>query len=82
VQRKGSILWAADRPVDDIQEGILCFNLSTEDPSTNYYTSIGGAHFHECSAVTYAMSSLDTPVYHDYLPEFASDDPYALVVDI
>jgi ubiquinone/menaquinone biosynthesis C-methylase UbiE len=36
----------------------------------------------EIVTVTYAMSSLDTPVYHDYLREFAPDDPDALVVDI
>jgi ubiquinone/menaquinone biosynthesis C-methylase UbiE len=82
LQRKGSTIWAADRPVGDIQEGILRFNLSLEDPSTNYYTSAGGAHFHERSAVSYAMSSLDTPVYHNYLREFAPDDPDKLVVDI
>jgi SAM-dependent methyltransferase len=82
LQRKGSTLCAADRPVGEIQAGILRFKLSREDPSTNYYTSIGGAHFHERAAVTYAMSSLDTPVYHDYLQEFAPDDLDALVVDI
>jgi ubiquinone/menaquinone biosynthesis C-methylase UbiE len=82
LQRKGSTLCAADRPVGEIQAGILRFNLSREDPSTNYYTSIGGANFHERAAVTYAMSSLDTAVYHDYLQAFAPDDLDALVVDI
>jgi hypothetical protein len=44
------ILWAADQPVGHIDQGILRFNLPGGDPSTEYYRTIGGAHFHERSA--------------------------------
>ena len=52
------------------------------DPSTEYYRGIGGAHFHERSVVPYAMTALDTPVYRDYLRDFAPDDRDILVVDV
>jgi ubiquinone/menaquinone biosynthesis C-methylase UbiE len=54
----------------------------SEDPSMEYYRTIGGAHFHEHSAVPFAMTSLDTPVYHDYLREFAPNNHDSLVVDV
>jgi ubiquinone/menaquinone biosynthesis C-methylase UbiE len=76
------ILWAADQPIGRIDQGILRFNMPSGDPSTEYYRTIGGAHFHERSAVPYAMTALDTPVYRDYLREFAPDDHDMLVVDV
>jgi len=68
---EGRILWAADRPIGRIDQGILRFDMTSGDPSTEYYRTIGGAHFHERSVVPYAMTALDTPVYHDYLRGFA-----------
>ncbi len=79
---EGRIVWAADQPIGQMDQGILRFNMPSGDPSTEYYRSIGGAHFHERSAVPYAMTALDTPVYHDYLREFAPDDHDILVVDV
>jgi ubiquinone/menaquinone biosynthesis C-methylase UbiE len=76
------ILWATDQPIGRIDQGILRFNMPSGDPSTDYYRTIGGAHFHERSAVPYAMTALDTPVYHDYLRAFAPDDHDLLVVDV
>jgi len=78
----GRILRAADQPIGRINQGILCFDMPRGDPSTEYYRTIGGAHFQERSAVPYAMTALDTPVYHDYLRQFAPDDHDALVVDV
>ena len=78
---EGRILWAADQLIGRIDQGILRFNMPG-DPSTEYYRTIGGAHFHERSAVPYAMTALDTPVYHDYLRQFAPDDHDILVVDV
>lgn len=79
---EGGILRAADQPIGRIDQGILRFNMPSGDPSTEYYRTVGGAHFHERSAVPYAMTALDTPVYHDYLREFAPDDHDILVVDV
>jgi hypothetical protein len=56
--------------------------MTSGDPSTEYYRTIGGAHFHERSVVPYAMTALDTPVYHDYLRGFAADNCDILVVDV
>jgi ubiquinone/menaquinone biosynthesis C-methylase UbiE len=75
-------LLVADQPIGRIDRGILRFDIPTRDASTEYYCAIGGAHFHERSAVPFAMSALDTPVYHDYLREFAPDDHDTLVADI
>jgi ubiquinone/menaquinone biosynthesis C-methylase UbiE len=78
----GKILRAADQPIGRIDQGILRFNMPRRDPSTEYYRTIGGAHFHERSAVPYAMTALDTPVYRDYLRLLAPDDHDILVVDV
>src|SRR5437762_1705874 len=79
---EGTVLWAADQRIGRIDQGILRFKIPSRDPSMEYYRSIGGAHFHERSAVRYAMTALDTPVYHDYLREFAPDDRDILLVDV
>jgi ubiquinone/menaquinone biosynthesis C-methylase UbiE len=79
---EGTTFWAADRPIGAIDNGILHFQMVSEDPSMEYYRTIGGAHFHERSAVPFAMTSLDTPVYHDYLREFAPNNHDSLVVDV
>lgn len=79
---EGGILRAGDQPIGQLDQGILRFNVPRGDPSTEYYRTIGGAHFHDRSAVPYAMTALDTPVYHDYLREFAPDDRDILVVDV
>ena len=80
--REGTTLWAGDRHMGRIDNGVLRFQMVNEDPSIEYYRTIGGAHFHERSAVPFAMTSLDTPVYHDYLREFAPNSRDALVVDV
>jgi|SRR5271166_1814287 len=78
----GRTLQADDQPIGRIAEGIVRFTMPRGDPSTEYYRAIGGAHFHERSAVPYAMTALDTVVYHDYLRELAPDDHDRLVVDV
>ena len=82
LQCDGGILRAAGQPIGRIDRGILRFKLPNGDPSTEYYRAVGGAHFHERSAVPYAMTVLDTPVYHEYLRELAPDSRDALVVDV
>ena len=79
---EAGILCAGDQPIGRIDQGILRFNMPNGDPSTEYYCAIGGAHFHERSATPYAMTALDTPVYHDYLREFAPDNHDLLLVDV
>lgn len=82
LRMEGTILRADDRPVGRIDKGVLRFDMPNGDPSTEYYRAIGGAHFHERSAVPYAMTALDTPVYHDYLRQLAPADHDMLVVDL
>lgn len=79
---EGTTVWAADRPIGAMDNGILRFQMVSEDASMEYYRTIGGAHFHERSALPFAMTSLDTPVYHDYLRDFAPDNHDSLVVDV
>ena len=79
---EGGVLWTANQAIGRIDQGILRFSMPSGDQSTEYYRTIGGAHFHERSAVSYAMTALDTPVYHDYLRGFAPDDHNILVVDV
>ena len=82
LRREGTILRANDKPVGRIAKGILRFDVPSTDPSTKYYRTVGGAHFHERSGFPYAMTALDTPVYHDYLREFAPNNHNILVVDV
>jgi ubiquinone/menaquinone biosynthesis C-methylase UbiE len=79
---ESGLLWVADRPIGRIVDGVLRFDMPGGDPSTEYYRAIGGAHFHERSAVSYAMTALDTPVYHDYLHELMPDDRNSLIIDL
>jgi ubiquinone/menaquinone biosynthesis C-methylase UbiE len=76
------VVWADDRPIGRMADGVLRFDMPRGDPSTEYYRVIGGAHFHERSAVSYAMTALDTPVYHDYLRELMPDDRDSLIIDV
>jgi len=64
------------------RDRVLEYPMSGADPSVAYYEQIGGAHFRERSAVGYAFSSLDTPVYHEYLKAFFCDDRDAVIVDV
>ena len=45
------ILRTDDQPIGRITKGILHFDMVREDPSTEYYRTIGGAHFHERASV-------------------------------
>ena len=69
------------RPVGEIEEGILRFAV-TEDASIAWYRSRGGSHFFERSHVPYAMSNLDTPMYHQYLASLRPADTNAAIVDV
>jgi ubiquinone/menaquinone biosynthesis C-methylase UbiE len=63
-------------------DGIACFPIATSDRSIEFYRGVGGARFHERSAVPYAMSALDTEVYHGYLAELRPRDPDSIIVDV
>jgi ubiquinone/menaquinone biosynthesis C-methylase UbiE len=79
---ESNILWTGERPIGRIDQGMLRFDTPGGDPSTEYYRAMGGAHFHERSAIGYAMTALDTPVYHDYLRDLVPDDRNSLVTDV
>lgn len=65
-----------------VENGIARFPIPAPDESITFYRSVGGAKFHERSKVAYAMTSLDTPVYHAYLEELRGDDPDDVIVDV
>ena len=79
---EGNILWTGERPIGRIDQGVLRFDMPRGDPSTEYYRAMGGAHFHERSAIGYAMTALDTPVYHDYLRDLVPDNRNSLITDV
>jgi ubiquinone/menaquinone biosynthesis C-methylase UbiE len=82
LQCENGILRTADQPIGRIDRGILHFDMPNGDPSTEYYRAIGGAHFHERAASRYAMTALDTAVYHRYLHGFAPESRDSTVVDV
>jgi SAM-dependent methyltransferase len=80
---EGDRLMTADGTVRaGIVDGVVRVVLPGEDPSIRFYRAVGGAHFQERSQVGYAMTTLDTSVYHGYLSEFRPDDMDALIVDV
>ena len=68
--------------VATLSGGIVHFDVSQGDPSIEYYRAIGGASFTERSAVPFAMSSLDTPIYHSYLEELRPASYDDVIVDV
>lgn len=65
-----------------IEDGVVRFGLPDGDGSIGFYQEIGGARFHERSQVGYAMTTLDTSVYHGYLAELRPASAAATIVDV
>jgi SAM-dependent methyltransferase len=65
-----------------VDRGIVRFPINSPDESIIFYKSIGGPHFHERTTEPFAMSSLDTPVYHAHLDELCPRDLDGPVVDV
>jgi SAM-dependent methyltransferase len=80
--RKHELVDTAGRPVGKFDNDVVRFAVTSDDASIEYYRSIGGAHFHERSTVPFAMTTLDTPVYHSYLREIAPPCHDITVVDV
>lgn len=82
IQRDGR-LRAVDGPqAGAIMDGVVRFPVEGSDSSIAFYREVGGAHFHERAAVAFAMSSLDTPVYHGYLEDLRPPNTEAIIVDV
>ncbi|PYR68346.1 MAG: hypothetical protein DMF88_09540 [Acidobacteria bacterium] len=62
--------------------GVLRAALPGNDPAITFYRDAGGAHFQERSRVGYAMTTLDTSVYHGYLAGIRPADLNAVIVDV
>src|SRR5215468_2236625 len=83
LREEGGRLVASDgEPAAHVAEGIARFALQERDDSIDFYRQVGGARFHERATVPYAMTALDTDVYHGYLAELRSADANALIVDV
>jgi SAM-dependent methyltransferase len=72
---------------DGFQAGLLegsiaRFPIILPDPGISFYREAGGARFHERTVEPFAMSSLDTPVYHAHLEELCPRDLTRPVVDV
>lgn len=80
-QRDGLLVDQSANGIACVENGVVRFMLEPNG-AIEYYRSIGGAHFHERSTVSYSMSALDAPVYRSYLETIAPADRDALIVDI
>jgi SAM-dependent methyltransferase len=76
------ILSDAGQPIGYVDSGVLRFGVPSDDPSIRFYQKLGGANFHERSKVGYAMTTLDMPVYAEYLKLIRPAAEQALVADI
>ena len=81
-EQRGRLIATDGEVAGTIVEGIACFPIPTSDRSIEFYRDVGGARFHERAAMPYAMSALDTAVYHGYLAELRPHDPDAVIVDV
>jgi ubiquinone/menaquinone biosynthesis C-methylase UbiE len=81
-EQQGRLIAPDGEVAGSIVEGIACFPIPTSDRSIEFYRDVGGARFHERAAMPYAMSALDTAVYHGYLSELRPHDPDAVIVDV
>src|SRR5262249_20211161 len=77
-----SLLLAGGKEVGRLETGVFRFPVREGDDSIGFYRKVGGAHFHERRAVPFAMSSLDTQIYHSYLEEVRPPDLDGVVVDV
>jgi SAM-dependent methyltransferase len=64
------------------RDGILHYGFPNDDPAIRWYEAKGGTSFAERVQIPYTMSSLDTPIYHEFLARLRLGDPQALVVDV
>ena len=79
---EGRLRDAAGGTVGVVQQGVVRMDIAEPDDSIAFYRKVGGAHFHERRSVAFAMTTLDTPVYHGYLEEIRPTDPEAIIVDV
>lgn len=83
LRAEGNRLLAADGSTAAlIDHGIVRMPILQPDSSIEFYRAVGGARFHERRSVPYAMTTLDTSVYHAYLRELAPADKDGVIVDV
>jgi len=81
--RQGDRLLGRDgNAVGRLEQGIVRFGLPEGDASIDFFTAVGGTHFHERSQVPLAMTTLDTPVYQHYLGRLREGAEQGSVVDV
>jgi SAM-dependent methyltransferase len=68
--------------VAQIEQNVVRFPVAVVDDIITFHRGIGGPRFFERSATPFAMSSLDTPIYHACLDEILPNDSDAVVVDV
>jgi len=68
--------------VAGIEQNVVRFPVAVVDDIITFHRSIGGPRFFERSATPFAMSSLDTPIYHACLDEILPSNSEAVVVDV
>lgn len=78
----GCLLSTQGMEVGRIEAGVLRIPIEQADEGIAFYRKVGGAHFHERASVAFAMSALDTPLYHSYLNNVRPADLSDVIVDV
>jgi SAM-dependent methyltransferase len=81
-RHRDQLLGPCGETVARVEDGIVRSTIPLDDPSITYYSALGGARFFERSTVAYAMTTLDTPIYHGHLRDFAPKERDAVIVDV
>jgi SAM-dependent methyltransferase len=76
------IVSTAGEEIAKVIDGIVRFPVSVEDHNVKMYRAVGGSHFWERAKAGYAMSALDTPVYHQHLERAQPTSKNDIIVDV
>jgi SAM-dependent methyltransferase len=68
--------------VGRIEDGMLRVPIHSTNDGIRVYRAVGGAHFHERTDVAFAMSGLDTPVYHTLIQDLRPDSIDSPIIDV
>src|SRR6185312_10865307 len=81
-QQGDRLLSVTGDEIGRIEDGILRIPVASVDEGIAFYRKLGGAHFHERAAMPFAMSVLDTPIYHSSLDAVRPASSESVIVDV
>jgi SAM-dependent methyltransferase len=76
------VIAAGGGEIGRLEGGIVRLPIGATDDNIEVYRQLGGSHFFERASLDFAMSALDTPVYHRHLEQVQPASTDGIVVDV